>query len=70
MTLFRRSGTLNRSRRPSRDWQAETMPPRPPEYRPPAERPEVWGGGTVRGMQGDPCGSGPIQDASSDEEVA
>lgn len=24
MTLFRRSGTLNRSRRPSRDWRPET----------------------------------------------
>lgn len=48
----------------------EEMPPRPPQYRPAAEpQPETWGGG-VRGMQGDPCGSGPVQDTGSDEEVA
>ena len=77
MTLF---SPMGRHRKPeaaefaaylrgTRKPAAEPMPPRPPEYGPPAlQQPEWWGGRGPRGIDGDPCGSGPVQPDGSDED--
>jgi hypothetical protein len=52
---------------------AETeMPPRPPECRPPADTMWQFGSArmTPRGLEGDPCGSGPVPKISSDADRA
>ena len=47
-------------------------PPRPPGFRPPAD--DIWGFGASRaagrGLEGDPCGSGPIPESSDEQEQA
>lgn len=70
MTLFRSIGRrADRTRHQAPAPAAADMPPRPPQYRPPAQPyPEVWGGSGRRGMQGDPCGSGPLEIKSGSGE--